>query len=183
MNRFVAIALMFSSSLALAEDKKSAEPPMPVPAPELGEYMKSMEGTWKCDTKFPADAMGPGSPAIATKATVKIKKELNGFWYNCSYAIAKSKAMPGFQGSFFFGYDPTTKQVMSVSMDDAGGFVIERGVPKGDDMVMTGEGFMMGMKVKVRETMTKKGPKDVVHKMEVDMGKGYQLMGEDVCKK
>jgi hypothetical protein len=42
---------------------------------------------------------------------------------------------------------------------------------------------MMGKKVKTRETTTKDDPKHVTHKFEVDMGKGFQLMGEDVCKK
>ena len=45
------------------------------------------------------------------------------------------------------------------------------------------DGHMMGQKVKVRETMQKKGDKEVVHKFEVDMGKGFQPVGEDDCKK
>jgi hypothetical protein len=37
--------------------------------------------------------------------------------------------------------------------------------------------------MKTRETFTKVGPKELSHKFEGDMGKGFQLMGEDVCKK
>ena len=39
------------------------------------------------------------------------------------------------------------------------------------------------MKTKVRETMVRKDPKTVEHTFELDMGKGFQPMGVDVCKK
>ena len=42
---------------------------------------------------------------------------------------------------------------------------------------------MMGMKIKTRETMGMKSPKEGFHKLEIDMGKGFTLMGEDNCKK
>ena len=42
---------------------------------------------------------------------------------------------------------------------------------------------MMGQKVKMRETMSKKGDKEVEHTFEIDMGKGFQPMGTDSCKK
>jgi hypothetical protein len=41
----------------------------------------------------------------------------------------------------------------------------------------------MGMKTKVRETMTRKDPKTVEHTFEVDMGKGFMPIGTDICKK
>jgi hypothetical protein len=41
---------------------------------------------------------------------------------------------------------------------------------------------MAGAKVKSREVMEKKD-KVAYHKFEVDMGQGFQLMGEDTCKK
>jgi hypothetical protein len=43
--------------------------------------------------------------------------------------------------------------------------------------------MMMDLKNKVRETMTKKDAKNVEHTFEVDMGKGFQMFGTDVCKK
>ena len=52
-----------------------------------------------------------------------------------------------------------------------------------DNVTFVGESYMMGQKVKTRETMTKKGPKEVEHKFEADMGKGFQVIGTDVCKK
>ena len=41
----------------------------------------------------------------------------------------------------------------------------------------------MGQKMKTRETMTRKSPKEVEHKFEADMGKGFQVMGTDICTK
>ena len=42
---------------------------------------------------------------------------------------------------------------------------------------------MMGMKMKTRETMGMKGRKEGFHKLEIDMGKGFAMIGEDTCKK
>jgi len=41
----------------------------------------------------------------------------------------------------------------------------------------------MGMKMKAREIIQKKSEKEISHRFEVDMGKGFQPMGEDVCKR
>jgi len=37
--------------------------------------------------------------------------------------------------------------------------------------------------VKTRESIVKSGPKQLVHTFEVDMGTGFQKMGQDDCKK
>ena len=92
------VSLLVASSLAFAEEK--AKPPaaapaaapapagaapaagapmMPKPSPELDAAYKGMEGNWKCDTTFAPNAMGPGSPEIKAKTTIKFKKELGGF--------------------------------------------------------------------------------------------------------
>jgi hypothetical protein len=54
----------------------------------------------------------------------------------------------------------------------------------GDTATYSGESRMMGMKMKTRETMgIKPGAKEAFHKLELDMGKGFAMMGEDTCKK
>ena len=155
----------------------------PAPAPELVAFAKSLEGNWKCDTKFPAGGMGPGSPEMAAKSTVSIKKDLNGYWYKGSYEVKKTKTIPGMKANFFLGYDPGSKQMIMSGLDSMGGGSFEAGPLVGDSFTVVGEGYMMGMKSKVRETMTKKSDKEVFHKFEVDMGKGFQSIGEDTCKK
>jgi hypothetical protein len=158
-------------------------PPMPAPSKELESFMKGFEGTWKCETKFAAGAMGPGSPEVTAKSTAKFKKEYGGFSYHGEYALAKSKNMPALSGVMQLGFDPGSNQLTVVGYDSMGGSNFGAGTISGDTAVLTEEGYAMGMKVKMRETMIKKGPKEVYHKYEGDMGKGFQLMGEDNCKK
>jgi hypothetical protein len=161
----------------------AAPPAPPAPAPELVAFAKSLEGNWKCETKYPAGGMGPGSPEAAAKSTVSIKKDLNGYWYKGLYEVKKSKTVPGMKANFFLGFDPGSKQMIMSGLDSMGGGSFESGPLQGDSFTAVGEGYMMGMKSKVRETMTKKSDKEVFHKFEVDMGKGFQSMGEDTCKK
>jgi hypothetical protein len=193
-----ALVMFFSVSVAQADDKaaKPAAPagsapaaagapaaPMgpPKPAPELDATFKYLEGTWKCDTTFPANAMGPGSPEMKTKTTIKFKKDLNGFWYRGEYEAKKTKEFPGMKGIVFFGHDG--KQLLTSSVDAMGGMASGTGTATGNTLTFIDDAYMMGTKMKMRETIEKKSDKEVLHKFESDMGKGFQPMGEDVCKK
>src|SRR5690242_3530559 len=88
----LSFSLILCATPALAEEPApaaaAAKPPEPKPAPELEAYMKGFEGKWKCQTTFPAGAMGPGSPEVKTTANVELKKELNGFFYRGEYKTA-----------------------------------------------------------------------------------------------
>jgi hypothetical protein len=159
-----------------------APPAPPMPAPELTAFAKNFEGNWKCDSKFPAGAMGPGSPEMTGKSTVSIKKDLNGFWYKGNFEIKKSKTLPGMKGQFSMGYDAGSKQVLLTGTDSMGSGWFAGGPIQGDSVTTVGEMYMMGMKSKVRESMSKKD-KEVFHKLEIDMGKGFQTVGEDTCRK
>jgi Protein of unknown function (DUF1579) len=160
----------------------AAPPAPPAPAPELTAFAKNFEGNWKCDSKFPAGAMGPGSPEMTGKSTVSIKKDLGGFWYKGLYEIKKSKTLPGMKGQFSMGYDAGSKQVLLTGTDSMGSGWFAGGPIQGDSVTTVGDMYMMGMKSKVRESMSKKD-KEVFHKLEIDMGKGFQTVGEDTCKK
>ncbi len=181
--------MLFATTAARAEEKAAAAkpaaspaPPAPTPPADLAAFMKGFEGNWKCDTKFAADAFGPGSPEMTAKSTVKIKKDLSGFWWQGQYELKKTKTMPGFKGYFFIGYDPAAKQALITSVDSMGGLTTGSGAITGDSVTFNEDGTMGGMKIKSRETMEKKD-KMAFHKFEVDFGKGLQLMGEDSCKK
>jgi hypothetical protein len=193
MKNSLVLGTLLGSMMGLATAAAAADPAPaeaaagpPKPAPELVEYMKDMVGSWSCATVFAPGAFGPGSPEVKATAKVKMSKEaaLGGFFYKGEYSVAKSKTVPmAFTGVFYLGYDPATKQIINVSMDNTGAAYMGAGPIAGSVASWTGEGYMMGAKVKVRETMTKVDPKNVVHKFEVDMGKGFQAMGEDTCKK
>jgi hypothetical protein len=194
MKNSIVLGTLFGSMLGVATAAAAADPAAapaeaaapPKPAPELVEYMKDMVGNWSCSTIFAPGAFGPGSPEVKATAKVKMTKEaaLGGFFYKGEYAVAKSKTVPmAFTGIFYLGYDAGTKQMLNVSVDNTGAAYMGMGPIAGNVASWTGEGYMMGAKVKIRETMTKIDPKNVVHKFEVDMGKGFQAMGEDTCKK
>jgi hypothetical protein len=166
-----------------------ATPPAPTepakPAPEIDALYKSWEGNWKCDTTFVAGSMGPGSPEVKVKSEVKIKKDLGGHWYRGEFKVKKTKTNPGFSGVFMLGYDTGAKAPVNLTFDDMGGYAVETGAPgaSAEKIVFTGDGHMMGAKMKFRETMVKKGDKEIEHSYESDTGKGFQPVGTDVCKK
>lgn len=97
--------------------------------------------------------------------------------------------MPALTGVFQISWEPGTNQASIVGYDNMGSVSMGLGPIAGDSVTFAEEGYMMGMKVKMRETMSKKivkegaSPKEISHKYEVDMGKGFQAMGEDTCKK
>jgi Protein of unknown function (DUF1579) len=167
-----------------AKPAAPAAPPKPTPSKELEAFMKPFEGSWKCDTKFDPGAFGPGSPEMNLKSTVKFKKDLDGFVYKGEYDIKKQKGfdMP-MKGVLYIGYDPGSMQVVATSVDNMGGIGMGEGKIVGDTLTYTSQQYMMGMKMKMRDTMTAKGPKEIAHTMEADMGKGFMMMGGDTCKK
>jgi hypothetical protein len=158
----------------------------PTPAPELDMLFKGFEGNWKCDTTMAPGALGPDSPETKLKANVKIAKarDLGGFWYRGDYEIKKTKLNPGFKGVFMLGYDTGSKSALNLSYDNVGTASLAVAPnAAGESVTFLGESYINGMKAKTRETMSKKGPKEVEHKFEADLGKGFQLMGTDACKK
>ena len=170
---------------AAAPAAAAAPPPAkPTPSKELEAFMKPFEGSWKCDTKFVAGAFGPGSPEVTAKSTVKFKKDFEGMFYRGDYEIKKQKGVDmGMKGTFYIGWDPGSQQVIVAGVDSTGGLGTGAGKITDGTATYTGESYMMGMKLKTRETMGTKSPKEGFHKLEIDMGKGFALMGEDNSKK
>jgi hypothetical protein len=160
-----------------------AAPPMPAPSKELAAFMQGLEGSWRCDTKFPAGAMGPGSPEGAAKATVVIKKDFGGMSWHSEVDVQPSNTTPALKAVVQIGWDPGTRQATLVSYDSMGAAVLGIGRLSNESVTFLQEGYMMGMKFKGRETMTKRGPKEFFHKWEVDLGQGFQSIGEDTCKR
>jgi hypothetical protein len=158
-----------------------ATPPAPpTPAAELDAFMKPFEGTWKCETTFPAGAMGPAE--VKAKATAKFKKDMGGFFWKIDYALAKAKGVPPLAVQVWIGYDKGGSQFTQTVVDNMGGTTLSTGKPEGDSLTTMGEGYSMGQKVKVRETLWHKD-KTGGHKAEIDAGKGWMPLGTDECKK
>jgi hypothetical protein len=64
-----------------------------------------------------------------------------------------------------------------------GAAMMGAGPLSGDSVTFVEQGYMLGIKVKVHETMTKKSAKEILHKVEIESGKSIQLMAEDTCSK
>jgi hypothetical protein len=203
----LAIAFAFAGGAATAQEKKApglekkpggmppgqakkegaapeggAAMPAPKPAPEWEAFIKGAEGNWKCESTMPAGSMGPGSPEMKMQTTAKLKKDLGGFFLVGNYEVKKTKTMPGMKGTFTMSA-PDGKTLVSTNMDSMGNTSFTTGPLGADGGTTVGEGFMMGAKVKLRETIQKKSDKEMYHKFEVDAGKGFMVAGEDNCKK
>jgi len=149
-------------------------------APPADAFFQSYEGNWKCETTRPS-----GSKAPDTKAdvTITIKKEAGSPWYRGEYDLKKTKTVPPLQAVFLFRYDPAAKAPVMVRYDSAGSATLQTAPgATPEKAVYVGDGHAMGKTIKVRDTMTKKG-NEMEHTFEMDLGKGFQLMGRDVCKK
>jgi hypothetical protein len=154
----------------------------PKPSAEWEAFMKGLDSSWKCESTMPAGSMGPGSPEMKMQVAAKVKKDLGGFFLVGNYEVKKTKTMPGMKGTFTMGA-PDGKTLVSTNMDSMGNTSFTTGPLGPDGGTTTGEGYMMGNKVKVRETITKKGDKEMYHKVEIDSGKGFAVAGEDNCKR
>jgi hypothetical protein len=155
----------------------------PKPPPELDAFMKAFDGSWRCETKLFANALGPGSPELTAKSTVKFKKDLDGFFWRGEYDMKKSKTNPAMKGIFYVGYDPGAQRFLMTGVDNAGGVGTATGTVEGETVTFMGEQTFGGKKMKTREVMGKKGPKEGFHKIEIDTGSGFAPFVEDTCKK
>jgi hypothetical protein len=162
---------------------KESTPPPHVPSREFGAFMKGFEGAWKCETHFAVGALWPGSQALSSKTEVTIRKEFDGFMWHGEFKMARTATAPATTGVFQIGYATPSKQVTYLSYDSVGSSMMGVGTISGAQVTFLEEGFVKGAKVNVRETLAKQGPRKIVHKVELDQGKGLQPMAEDTCVK
>jgi hypothetical protein len=173
----VGLVLAGASAFAVSEEKAGS----PMPTPQL-DQLKALEGNWRCDGKVPA---GPMGPEHGYKATFKVKKDLDGFWYVAEYEQKKSKDNPvPIRARAFFGYDGGAKKYTLNAFDNVGGLMTETSPGwDGERLIATGDGTAMGQKVSFRETFTRKGDRELTWLGEMKMGKDWMVVGNDTCKK
>jgi hypothetical protein len=161
----------------------AAKPAPPKPNPALTEAFKDMSGTWNC-TGSMDNPQSPGSQ-IKTKSEMKIAPEVDGFAYAGTFKVEKNAAMPsGAKGHIHWGWDASKSKLVEFGFDNVGStWSGTSDGQKGDAVVWTEEGSMMGQPAKTRTTVTRKGPKEITLLTEVDNKGAWQKMGEDHCKK
>jgi hypothetical protein len=171
----------------LAPSKPEATSAVPsaqaAPSKELAAFMAAFEGTWKCDTKFAAGSLGPGSQPPSAKTDVTIKRQFGGYSWHGEFKLAKTALTEATSGVFQIGYAAGIKQATFLSYDSVGSAMMGAGALAGDSVTFVEEGFLKGAKVRARETLTARGPRSIYHKVEIEQGNGYQLMAEDTCAK
>jgi hypothetical protein len=166
----------------------TAPPPKPVapkPAPEL-DQLAWLVGSWRCDGKAPAGALGPGSPAYDYKSKMTLKKDLKDFVLSADYEQAKTKANPlGYHGKGFMSYDGLAKKFVVVGVDSGGNWYSETAEKDGDKLISEGQGLMGGIKTTIRETFIKAGDRTMSWRGEIKPpgAKDWQTVGEDNCKR
>lgn len=159
-----------------------AKPPPP-PAAELATNMKGMDGKWKCDATYP-DLPAFGVKAHKAKADLTSKADLNGYFYATRYEEKKSKDNPTpYVMSSFVGFEPG-KGLVRTDLDGIG--MITHLSSKGwdgDKLVWAGE-VLGPTKIQFKETITKKGDKEMSSLMEMAGADGnFASLGEIHCKK
>ena len=71
MNRPLLALLLAAAVPSLAQSAVESKGP----SKEFETFMKSLEGSWKCETKRVAGAAGPDSAEQVVKSTIKISKD------------------------------------------------------------------------------------------------------------
>lgn len=150
------------------------------PAPQMDQLAK-MAGTWKCDgTADPTQVSAGGK----FKATTKTTKDLNGHWYAMRYEEQKSKDHPAYTMLAHFGWDASSNQFVQFAADDYGGWQHLTGPGwENDKLVWTGDGAMMGQKVRFTQTMTRKSDREMDVTTEAQMDGGQRWSMHLTCKK
>ena len=163
------------SATAYAEDMMGA----PKPSDEITAMAKDMVGVWKCDGK-----MNMAGHEMAQKGKMVFTKELDGHFIVGRYESPKTKENPaGYKGHSMMSYDAATKTYTSVEHDNMGGVgMMESKGWEGDTLTWTGKAKMMGMEMPCKQTITRKGPREV--SMTGEMGSGdHAMKWESTCKK
>jgi len=168
---------------AKLEVAAAAPPAQSLPSKEIEVFMKAFEGRWKCSTNFPAGSLGPGSQPISARTDLSIRKEFGGFSWHGEFKLAKTAITSATSGMFQIGYAAGPKQATFLSYDSVGSAMMGAGTLVGDSVTFAEEGFLKGTKVRVRETLAAKGPRQLFHKFEIEQGHGYQVVAEDTCMK
>ena len=156
-------------------------PGLPTPSPKLAE-LKDFEGKWKCaGTRIPM----PGVPAYPIETTWTGKKDLSGFWVSVRLEEKKTaKNQFPVVGNYALGFDPGSSQLLALWHDNFGGRSEQLSAGwEGEKFTWLGEYNMMGQKSPARGVFYKKGPKEMSHTGEANIGGQWMVMVEETCKR
>lgn len=146
----------------------------PKPGPET-MALKPLATTLTLAGNVPANAMGPGSPAMTTKGTHSCKWSADKLWLNCEIkdTMGTGKQAMTWNGHMMIGWDFTAKMYRAVMTDNMGAAMMMQGKMDGAKLPLesVGDYQMMGHPMKMRFTMDMTDPKAFKYTDERDMGK------------
>jgi hypothetical protein len=147
----------------------------PTPGPET-MLLKPLAASLTTTGQVPANAMGPGSPATASKGTHVCKWTPDKLWLSCeiSDTMGSGKMAMTWKGHMFNGYDYTAKAYRAFVTDNWGMGMMLQGKAEGSKIVLesVGEYEMMGHPMRMRATLDLTDPKAIKFTDERQMGKG-----------
>ena len=175
---FLAVALSSTIAFGQGEPATPAEMATPKPAPELTAMIKEMSGVWKWERKI--TMMGK---QLTTRGKTTSTVELDGWVLSSKVDIAKSKDIPtGMRLLGFMSYDPGAKLFTQTLYDSFGGVMTMTSKGwEGDVQHWTGKTKMGEGDVEVKETVTRKGPKEL--QVVGSAGSGPQAVSWDMIVK
>ena len=129
---------------------------------------------------------GPFGPEQTYKAALRVKKDLDDFWYAFDYEqkAAKHRPTPPFKARGLLGYDAAGKKLVSSGADNMGGWQSATSPGwQGDRLVLSGELSLGGQRLPFRHTFAKKGEREILSTRELKMGKDWITLGTDTCRR
>jgi hypothetical protein len=177
----LAAALAAVPCMAVLAAEKKADKPMahPKPASEMAN-LKFFDGSWSCSGE---GVMEPGGPMMKMTSSVKSHSDLGGFWQS-GMVKGGPTGMPPFEGMFHMTWDPAAKQYLMLWVDNMGGWSQMRSSGwEGDKIVFTGDSQMGTMKMRARDTFTRKGDGTMTHMSEGEVGGNWSKMMDETCRK
>ncbi|HEX4964394.1 MAG TPA: hypothetical protein VF173_26490 [Thermoanaerobaculia bacterium] len=178
---FLSAFPVFAQAPAKAKGAPPAAPAEMAPPVELGQ-LSFFDGEWSCKGKAEASPMGPAHP---TEATVRINRDLGGYWFVGHYAEKKSAANPHpMVFHFVQGYDATAKSFTMDCYDAFGGHCHQTATGwKDGKIVYSGQGLGNGPPTPVRDTFTKTGEASLEHAGEIQMDGKWVAIDHETCTK
>jgi hypothetical protein len=156
-------------------------PTTPAPSLEYGQ-LAFFAGEWSCTGNTDQSPMGP---AHATTATVRVKKEMEGFWYSGYYDERKTADNPHpMHFAFFWGYDSAAKVFTLDGFDSMGSRFHETAAGWQDGkLVFDGTSAGKGPPTPFRDTFTRKDNATLEHSGEMQVEGKWVHLDQETCRK
>ena len=154
----------------------------PTPPSKRLADLHDFQGTWTCTGKALAS---PWMPEHSKIATIHVNWVLGDYFLNAVWVEKKTASNPHpAAGHVYWGYDEQAKKFVGWAADNFGANgPIESTGWAGDAIVWTGSFTVNGHAINTRDKFVRKGPKQIDHATEADLGGTWTLFNQETCLK